>query len=124
MPSIAQIVVAEMGTLFPCMVAKVHNRRSEYREKDGAEPLAVAALPVVLNEPPENPVLLAIGAFLLVKEGHDGLPVGKRGEVAAIGLQPPVELYEFFGDQLLADAGKGKAHASVAAWASRARKQV
>jgi len=39
-------------------------------------------------------------------------------------LQPPVELSEFFGVQLLADAGKGKAHASVAAWASRARKQV
>jgi hypothetical protein len=40
-----------------------------------------------------------------------------------IGFQPPVELPEFFGVQLLADAGKRKAHVSVAAWASRDRKR-
>jgi hypothetical protein len=107
-----QIVIAEMGTPFPPLFAEVQNRRGKDGEKDNAEVLVLAAMPVLLNQPPEYPVLSAIATLPVVEKDDEGLPVGKWAKVGAIGLKLPVELFEFLGVQLLADAGVRKSHAS------------
>lgn len=112
-----QVFIAEKGTSFPSVFVDVENRRFKDGEKDNAKVFARTALPIVANQPPENPVLHAIAALPVVEESDDGLPVWKRGEVRAIGLQPPEELSEFRRIQLLTDSGERKAHASRAAWA-------
>ena len=102
----------------------VQNCRFEDEEKERGQTFVVAALLIVFDEAPENPVFPAIAARLVTEEGKQSVPIGKWGKIGALGLQPLVELSEWFGIQLLPDAVKRKAHARNAAWASRNSKST
>jgi hypothetical protein len=115
-----QLLFIEIPALLAPQLVKRGDRRREEDQEEGGKLPVLTAFPVRVDEKMQNGVLRPITFSPVVKKSDERVWIRVGVEVGAGDPQLLVELSEWFRVQFLLDTGKRKAHASDAAWASRA----